>query len=157
MSKVVPSIDSVSGFRVTGVHAGLKKNNALDFALIRSRVDCVTAGVFTTNKVKAAPVLLDMEHIKANPQKIRAVVINTVSANACTGWKGMDNARTTAKQVAESLDIDPKQVLVMCLFLIGAGITVQKIKDAGVKPLLLGVLLWVGISTSSLTYILFFM
>ncbi|PKH04856.1 YeiH family protein [Moritella sp. Urea-trap-13] len=50
-----------------------------------------------------------------------------------------------------------KQVLVMCLFLIGAGITVQKVKDAGVKPLVLGVLLWVVISTSSLVYILYFM
>jgi len=50
-----------------------------------------------------------------------------------------------------------KQVLVMCLFLIGAGITVQKIKEAGIKPLLLGVLLWIAISTSSLVYILFFM
>lgn len=50
-----------------------------------------------------------------------------------------------------------KQVLVMCLFLIGAGITVQKIRDAGVRPLLLGVLLWIAISTSSLTYILFVM
>jgi len=50
-----------------------------------------------------------------------------------------------------------KQVLVMCLFLIGAGITVQKVKEAGVRPLLLGVLLWIAISTSSLTYILVFM
>lgn len=50
-----------------------------------------------------------------------------------------------------------KQVLVMCLFLIGAGITAQKIKDAGAKPLLLGVLLWIAISTSSLAYILLFM
>jgi len=50
-----------------------------------------------------------------------------------------------------------KQVLVMCLFLIGAGITIQKVKEAGVRPLLLGVLLWIAISTSSLTYILVFM
>lgn len=50
-----------------------------------------------------------------------------------------------------------KQVLVMCLFLIGAGITIQKVKEAGVKPLLLGVLLWIAISVSSLTYILWFM
>jgi len=50
-----------------------------------------------------------------------------------------------------------KQVLVMCLFLIGAGITIQKVKEAGVRPLLLGILLWIGISTSSLTYILVFM
>jgi len=50
-----------------------------------------------------------------------------------------------------------KQVLVMCLFLIGAGITVQKVREAGVKPLLLGVLLWISISISSLVYIQFFM
>lgn len=119
MIKIEPSIDSVKGFRVAGVHAGLKKDNALDFALIRSNIDCVTAGVFTTNKVKAAPVLLGMERLNQNPEKIRAVVINSGNANACTGWKGMDDARKTSDMVAEQLEIDTEQVLVMSTGVIG--------------------------------------
>lgn len=119
MIKIVPSIESVKGFRVAGVHAGLKKDNALDFALIRSQVDCVTAGVFTTNKVKAAPVLLDMERLNENSEKIRAVVINSGNANACTGQMGMDNAHKTSDMVAEQLQIDTEQVLVMSTGVIG--------------------------------------
>lgn len=126
-TKVIPSIESVKGFRVAGVHAGLKKDNLLDFALIRSRVDCVTAGVFTTNKVKAAPVLVTMEHLQNNPENIRAVVVNTVSANACTGWKGKENARATAYQVAEKLGIESKQVLVMSTGVIGTHLPMDKI------------------------------
>jgi glutamate N-acetyltransferase / amino-acid N-acetyltransferase len=119
MIKIEPSIDSVKGFRVAGVHAGLKKDNALDFAVIRSNIDCVTAGVFTTNKVKAAPVLLGMERLNQNPEKIRAVVINSGNANACTGWKGMDNARKTSDMIAEQLEVDTEQVLVMSTGVIG--------------------------------------
>ena len=64
MPKISPTIDSVAGFQVSGVHAGLKKDGALDFSLVLSDVDCATAGVFTRNKVKAAPVLLDMERLR---------------------------------------------------------------------------------------------
>jgi glutamate N-acetyltransferase / amino-acid N-acetyltransferase len=119
MIKVVPSIDSVKGFRVAGVHGGLKKNNALDVAVIRSQVNCVTAGVFTTNTVKAAPVLLDMERLNQNPEKIRAVVINSGNANACTGGKGMEDAHKTSDMVAEQLEIGTEQVLVMSTGVIG--------------------------------------
>ncbi len=127
MVNVQETIASVRGFRVAGVHAGLKKDNALDFALIRSRNDCKTAGVFTTNKVKAAPVLLNMERITKNPEKIRAVAINTVSANACTGWQGMDNARKTSDMVAEQLEIATEQVLVMSTGVIGTHLPMDKI------------------------------
>lgn len=129
MVNVLESIESVKGFRVAGVHAGLKKDNALDFALIRSRVDCVTAGVFTTNKVKAAPVLLNMERIAKNPTKLRAVVINTKCANACTGWEGLDNARKTSDMVAEQLEIDTEQVLVMSTGVIGTQLPMPKIAN----------------------------
>lgn len=129
MIKLKESIESVKGFRVAGVHSGLKKNGALDFALIRSRVDCVTAGVFTTNKVKAAPVLLNMERLDANPQGIRAVAINTVSANACTGWQGLDNAKRTSDIVAEHLEIDTEQVLVMSTGVIGTHLLMDKIAN----------------------------
>ena len=64
MGKVSPTVDSVRGFQVAGVHAGLKKDGAPDFSLVASEVDCVAAGVFTRNKVKAAPVLLDMQRLE---------------------------------------------------------------------------------------------
>ena len=129
MIKVVPSIDSVKGFRVAGVRAGIKKKDALDFALIRSRVDCTAAGVFTTNKVKAAPVLLNMERLNQNPEKIRAVVINSGNANACTGWKGMENARKTSDLIAEQLEMDTEQILVMSTGVIGQHLPMDKVAN----------------------------
>lgn len=127
MIKISPSIDKVKGFRVAGVHAGLKKDGALDFALISSEADCVTAGVFTRNKVKAAPVLLNMERLRDNAGSIRAVAINTISANACTGAVGLDNARATTEMVAERLEIDSEQVLVMSTGVIGTHLPMDKI------------------------------
>ncbi len=127
MGKVNPSIDSVRGFQVAGVHAGLKKDGALDFSLIVSEVDCVAAGVFTRNKVKAAPVLLDMQRLEENPKSIRAVATNTISANACTGAIGLKNARATANLVADALSFVAEQVLVMSTGVIGTHLPMDKI------------------------------
>ena len=127
MSKISPTIESVAGFRAAGVHAGLKKDGALDFALIVSEVDCVAAGVFTRNKVKAAPVLLDMERLANNAESIRAVATNTISANACTGSVGLENARATAGLAADALGITPEQVLVMSTGVIGTHLPMDKI------------------------------
>ncbi len=127
MAKISPSIDSVAGFQVAGVHAGLKKDDALDFALIVSDVNCVSAGVFTRNKVKAAPVLLDMERLAGGAESIRAVATNTVSANACTGTIGLENARATADLVADALKVSAEQVLVMSTGVIGTHLPMDKI------------------------------
>ncbi|MCY4062304.1 MAG: bifunctional glutamate N-acetyltransferase/amino-acid acetyltransferase ArgJ [Chloroflexi bacterium] len=127
MKKVSPSVDSVRGFQVSGVHAGLKKDGAPDFSLVVSEVDCVAAGVFTKNKVKAAPVLLDMQRLEENPKSIRAVATNTVSANACTGAIGLKNARATSNLVADALSIVAEQVLVMSTGVIGTHLPMDKI------------------------------
>lgn len=127
MIELKPSIDAVRGFRAAGVHAGLKKDSALDFALIESQVDCETAGVFTRNKVKAAPVLFNMERLRENPESIRAVAINTVSANACTGGRGLENAAKTAAQTAARLALSDEQVLVMSTGVIGTHLPMEKI------------------------------
>jgi len=127
MSKISPTIESVAGFRAAGVHAGLKKDGALDFALIVSDADCVAAGVFTRNKVKAAPVLLDMERLANDAESIRAVATNTISANACTGAIGLQNARATADLAAGALGITPEQVLVMSTGVIGTHLPMDKI------------------------------
>lgn len=125
--KVSPSVDSVRGFQVAGVHAGLKKDGAPDFSLVVSEVDCAAAGVFTKNKVKAAPVLLDMQRLEENPKSIRAVATNTVSANACTGAIGLKNARATSNLVADALSIVAEQVLVMSTGVIGTHLPMDKI------------------------------
>ena len=128
MIKLNPDVASVTGFRAAGVHAGLKKDGALDFALIASDSDCAAAGVFTRNKVKAAPVLLGMEVLESNSQAIRAVAVNTISANACTGAEGLANARAMAEMVAGRLDVAPEQVLVMSTGVIGTHLPMDKIQ-----------------------------
>ncbi|MDQ7028105.1 MAG: bifunctional ornithine acetyltransferase/N-acetylglutamate synthase, partial [Anaerolineae bacterium] len=132
MSKVVPSISSVIGFKAAGIHAGLKEADKLDMALIVSNRDCTAGAVFTTNQVKAAPVLVNREHLQASASQIRAVAINTVSANAATGRVGIENSRTMANLVAEQIDCNPEQVFVMSTGVIGTQLPMEKI-DAGIK------------------------
>ena len=127
MIEFFPAVEAVPGFRAAGVHAGLKPDGALDFALIESRADCVTAGVFTANRVKAAPVLFDRARLHENPQSIRAVAVNTVSANACTGAQGLENARKTADETAKRLGVSGGQVLVMSTGVIGTHLPMPKI------------------------------
>ncbi|HEX2907593.1 MAG TPA: bifunctional ornithine acetyltransferase/N-acetylglutamate synthase [Phototrophicaceae bacterium] len=128
MVDVLPTITQVPGFQVAGVHCGLKKNEALDFALIVSDTPCTAAGVFTTNLVKAAPVLVDMEWLKNKANGIRAVAINTGCANACTGQQGIDNALQTARWVAEKIGCAEDEVLVMSTGVIGTQLPMDKIK-----------------------------
>jgi glutamate N-acetyltransferase/amino-acid N-acetyltransferase len=125
--KVDSTIQGVMGFRVAGVHCGLKKDGALDFALIVSDTPCVAAGVFTINQVKAAPVLVDMERIQHNPASMRAVVVNSKCANACTGEQGIVNARETARLVAEQVGCSEGDVLVMSTGVIGTQLPMDKI------------------------------
>ena len=129
MTEISPEVGGVAGFQVAGIHAGLKKDGALDFALAVSDADCVTAGVFTRNKVQAAPVLLDMQRLAQNPAGIRAVATNTVCANACTGSLGLENARATADMVAAALDVAAEQVLVMSTGVIGTHLPMDKIAN----------------------------
>lgn len=138
MTELKSSIEHVPGFKVAGIHAGLKKDNLLDMALIFSETPCVTAGVFTTNHVKAAPVLYDMDVLKGNSTHIRAVVINTKCANACTGQQGLDNACEMARYAAEKLGIAEDEVLVMSTGVIGTQLPMDKIRhgiDLGVGAL----------------------
>ncbi|KXK19555.1 MAG: arginine biosynthesis bifunctional protein ArgJ [Chloroflexi bacterium OLB15] len=118
---------SVSGFSVSGVHAGLKANDALDMAVIFSDRPCVAAGVFTTNLMKAAPVLFDIGQLTSNSDNIRAIVVNTKCANACTGEQGLANARETARLAAKALGIESSQVLVMSTGVIGTHLPMPKI------------------------------
>lgn len=135
------TLQQLKGFNAYGVHAGLKKDNALDMTLIMSDTDCTAAGVFTQNRVKAAPVQVTQTHIQQQPERIRAVVINTKSANACTGDTGMTNAIQMAKYVADAIGCEPYQVLVMSTGVIGAHLPMEKIQQ-GIHDLALSETDW---------------
>ncbi len=107
----------VKGFSAAAVEAGIRYKNRLDLGLIYSDRPAVTAGVFTTNRVQAAPVLLDKERLQRG--QAQAVLINSGNANACTGEKGMEFARLTAGMAARELDIDPDFVQVASTGVIG--------------------------------------
>jgi glutamate N-acetyltransferase/amino-acid N-acetyltransferase len=132
MVDVEATIPPVKGFRVAGIHAGLKKDNALDFMLLVTDRPCATGGIFTTNTVKAAPVLLSQRHLAAKAGEIRAVAINTASANAATGMAGLANAETVTKWVSEQAQIGAEQVLVMSTGVIGTHLPMEKLQ-AGVE------------------------
>ena len=108
----------VRGFRAGAVAAGIKKRGGLDLALILSEKEAIGAGVFTTNKVKAAPVVVSQEHLKDG--KVRAIIANSGNANACTGEQGFTNARAMAEIAAKELGIEPHEVLVASTGVIGA-------------------------------------
>lgn len=127
MSQLQATIEHVQGFSVAGVHAGLKKDNTLDFALIVSDRDCASGAVFTKNQVKAAPVQVNMEHHTTTGDRIRAVAINTKSANAATGQRGLDNSRTMAQLTAKKIGCEAQQVFVMSTGVIGDHLPMGKI------------------------------
>jgi glutamate N-acetyltransferase/amino-acid N-acetyltransferase len=115
-----------SGFLAGGISAGLKKNREKDVGVIISEVTAHVAGVFTRNRVKAAPVVLDLERIKSG--KSRAIIVNSGNANCCTGEKGLQDARTMADILAGHLNIDPEQVLVASTGVIGQPLPIEKIE-----------------------------
>ena len=118
----------VQGFKASAVKAGLKKDKGLDLALIFSERETAVAGVFTTNKVVAAPVILTREHIKSG--RARAIIANAGNANACTGKAGFNNARRTAELVADRLGIGADEVLVASTGVIGQPLNVDRIAEA---------------------------
>ncbi|MBI5652474.1 MAG: bifunctional glutamate N-acetyltransferase/amino-acid acetyltransferase ArgJ [Chloroflexi bacterium] len=114
-------------FRASGVACGLKKTGALDLALVASDHDCACAGVFTTNQVKAAPVVYDQQTLAKNSGAMRAVVINSGCANACTGEPGLADTRATADATARALGCRADQVLVLSTGVIGQRLPMEKI------------------------------
>jgi glutamate N-acetyltransferase/amino-acid N-acetyltransferase len=118
----------IKGFRFSAVEAAVKKPGRLDFALIYSEAPAVAAAVFTTNKVKAAPVLISMERAKGG--LARAIVVNSGNANACTGTRGMDDALEISQLVAERLGIGKDSILVASTGVIGQHLPAERMKNA---------------------------
>ena len=108
---------NIKGFSFSAVEAGIRYADRLDLGLIYSDTPCVTAGLFTTNQVKAAPVLIDRERLKSG--HAQAILVNSGCANACTGKKGMETARATSSLVAEALGIAEDLVQISSTGVIG--------------------------------------
>ena len=133
MNIIQGGVTAPKGFQAAGVEAEIKYKNRKDMALIYSEIPCVGAGVFTSNLVKAAPVLWDQDIIKSG-EAVQAVIVNSGIANACTGEQGMEYCEKTAKAAADSLSISEKAVLVASTGVIGMQLPINKI-TAGVKKL----------------------
>ncbi|MEE9421508.1 MAG: bifunctional glutamate N-acetyltransferase/amino-acid acetyltransferase ArgJ [Desulfatiglandaceae bacterium] len=118
----------VPGFVAGGVAAGLKKDGKKDLGMIFSEVPACAAGVFTTNQVQAAPVLLDKERIKTG--RCQAIVANSGNANACTGKQGIEDAEAVARAAAATLGIPEELVLVASTGVIGQRLNVSAIEAA---------------------------
>lgn len=135
MTKSNPTagVTAPQGFQATGIHCGIKKPGLLDLALIVSTVTGPIAGVFTKNKVAAAPVILDRLHLRR--RRGRAIIVNSGNANACTGPKGLVAAKTMASLVAKSLTVPVNQVFVGSTGVIGRVLPIDRVK-AGIPDLI---------------------
>ena len=118
------SVTAAQGFTAGGVAARISKLGP-DLALVAGNRDCVGAGMFTANRVQAAPVVVSKEHLeRAEPQ---AVVINSGNANAATGAQGIADAHATAEETARVLGIQPEQVLVLSTGVIGVPLPMERV------------------------------
>lgn len=134
MFTLIPSgsVTSASGFLAGAVHAGIKSEDELDLAILCSEVPCKAAGVFTTNQIKSAPVVLSQKHIAKG--RAQAVVVNSGCANACMGGQGLADARGMANLAAAKLGIYPEEVLVASTGVIGMTLPMDKIR-AGIPKI----------------------
>ena len=126
MKVIDGGITSAKGFFAAGCAAGIKKNGSADMAMIYSEVPAEAAGTFTTNVVKAAPVIWDRDIVRSGGL-VQAVVINSGVANACTGQLGLSYCRQTAEAAAHGFGIDPLEVLVASTGVIGQQLPIDKI------------------------------
>ncbi len=133
MKKISGGVTAPKGFQAAGIAAGIKKENIKDMAMLYSTAPCAAAGTFTTNVVKAAPVIWDRDIVRGKGTA-RAVVCNSGVANACTGKEGMGYCRKTAETAAALLDIAAEEVLVGSTGVIGKQLPMDVIA-AGVKTL----------------------
>ena len=127
MKEISGGVCAPKGFFAAGIRCGIKPSSQKkDLALIYSEKACAAAAVFTTNKVKAAPVQISREHIAGG--QLRAIIANSGNANACTGQAGIDAARKMAQLTAETLDIKPGEVAVASTGVIGVPLPVDVIE-----------------------------
>ncbi len=121
------SITSPCGFTAAAAHAGLKADGAADVALLVSATSCATAGVFTKNALRAAPVVYDAELLAERPGRMRAVAMNARVANACTGAPGLAAARAMAQAAEQAAGLPPRTALVLSTGVIGVPLPFEQV------------------------------
>ena len=132
MKVITGGVTAAKGFEAAGAEAGIKYKNRKDMAIVYSRKPCVLAGTFTSNVVKAAPVLWDKKVVEESPFG-QAVIINAGIANACTGKEGYSYCDKTAKAAAKALGIPEESVLVASTGVIGMQLPIDRIEDGVAK------------------------
>lgn len=125
MKRIDGGVSAAKGFMAAGVQAGIK-NSKKDMAMIYSEKPCIAAGTFTTNIVKAAPVIWDMKIIQEQPD-VHAIVVNSGVANACTGKIGYQYCEEMAEKTGGILGIKKEEVLVASTGVIGKQLPMEKI------------------------------
>lgn len=137
--KVFATVERIplpQGFRAAATACGVRGDaGRLDLAVFACDGPCTAAGVFTQNKVCGAPVQVSRERVPSSTA--RAVVINSGNANACTGDRGLDDARTMAGEVAQELGCEARDVLICSTGVIGHLLPIQKIR-AGIPAAVAG-------------------
>jgi glutamate N-acetyltransferase/amino-acid N-acetyltransferase len=123
------SVTSPRGFTAAAAHAGLKADDALDVALLVSATSCATAGVFTKNALRAAPVIYDADLLAERPGRMRAVAMNARVANACTGASGLAAARAMAQAAEQAAGLPARTALVLSTGVIGVPLPHEQIAD----------------------------
>jgi glutamate N-acetyltransferase/amino-acid N-acetyltransferase len=130
-----PAVDPIEGgvtaplgFRSAALHCGVKaKPGALDLTVLAADAAVPTAGLFTTNLAVAAPVIVSRQHLERAGGHIRAIVVNSGCANACTGDQGLQDARTMASEAARAIRCSPEEVLVASTGVIGVALPIAKL------------------------------
>jgi len=133
IDQIEGGVTAAKGFQAAGVSASIKYKERKDMAMIYSTAPCVAAGTFTTNVVKAAPVLWDKNVVETSPF-VQAVVVNSGIANACTGKQGMDCCEAESKCAGELLGIPSDAVLVASTGVIGMQLPQDRLME-GIRKL----------------------
>jgi glutamate N-acetyltransferase/amino-acid N-acetyltransferase len=128
IKEVAGGVVAPRGFLCHAIGCGIKDpgNPRLDLALIYSAHPALAAATFTSNKVKAAPVRVSMDHVRRRGQ-VRAIIVNSGNANACTGPRGIQDAKTMAAETARALKLRPSQVAVCSTGIIGIPLPIDRI------------------------------
>jgi glutamate N-acetyltransferase/amino-acid N-acetyltransferase len=128
LAQVPGGLTAPAGFKVAAQTAGIKKTGKLDLALVVADAPASAAGVFTTNKAQAAPVLVSREHLASSGGHASAIIVNSGCANACTGPEGLAVARSSADFVASAVGCRADHVLVASTGVIGVQLDLDKIR-----------------------------
>jgi glutamate N-acetyltransferase/amino-acid N-acetyltransferase len=117
----------IPGFIATGIASGIKKDDVSDLGLIFSEFPAITLGLYTTNKIKAAPIILNME--RKGSSLSQAIIVNSGNANACTGKAGIEDAKRIISQLSRNLSIDENLIYIASTGVIGVRLPVESILD----------------------------